>query len=120
MLASCGTSGNDERSAGTLDEAEDSKTINGRKLIAELKQTNDDPKIRNEAAVKAVNNIDEYVYDQFGGRTPELEEDFTVQAIEGPAAIAAMEQVYGGHDGFNKNGVAFFTDIAKRKPITVH
>lgn len=83
------------------------KKVSGREIIAELKQTVSESSERDKVATAQTESY-EYKEGLFGEPTPELAEDMAVQAIEGPIAIEATEKVYGGYEGFEKEGILFF------------
>ena len=88
---------------GSVEESEwqTLKLVSGREIIAELKQTAQDTPGRDQAVAA------QEEFPEFGEQTKELAEDIAVQAIEGPAALEAMEKVYGPN-GIHNEGVIFF------------
>ncbi|WHT48460.1 hypothetical protein QNH10_01050 [Sporosarcina thermotolerans] len=100
LLGGCGTDDSPKNVA-----VEDSvewkmlKMVSGREIIAELKQTAQETPKRDEAAT--IETPPEYEKP-----TKELAEDLAVKAIEGPAAIQAVEEVYG-EGGIRDEGVLF-------------
>ncbi|ARK24095.1 hypothetical protein SporoP37_04965 [Sporosarcina sp. P37] len=82
------------------------KTVDGREIIAELKQTAEESPARDRIAREQIESPD-YTGGFFGEPSKELEEDVAMQAIEGPIAIEVVEEVYGSHDAFEKEGVLF-------------
>lgn len=110
LLGGCGTEGAD-RATDTSTVKQDSwrviKTVGGREIIAELKQSVEESPQRDLVAQEQLTSTD-YKEGYFGNPSKELEEDMAVQAIEGPFAIDAVEEVYGGNGGFDKEGVLFF------------
>jgi len=115
-VGGCGTAapGKDGIDGGTAAEQDGWKTIetvDGREIIAALKQSVADSTKRNEA-VKEILARTDYVEGYLGEPSEELAADSAVQEIEGPAAIEAVEAVYGGYDGFEKEGVLFFENQA--------
>ncbi|WP_075619893.1 DUF3221 domain-containing protein [Paenisporosarcina indica] len=121
LLTGCGTGdatvSTDQKLTGdTAVKSEDPnwptiKVVSGRDIIAELKQTTTNPKIRNDAFTK-VKESEELTQGLFGKVTPELEEDMGVQGIEAQAAFQAIDEVYGGHEGLLAEGVVFFENQA--------
>ncbi|CAM3131115.1 DUF3221 domain-containing protein [Filibacter tadaridae] len=83
------------------------KTVEGRDIIAELEQTTEETRIRDEKATKVVNQED-YKNGLFGKPSPDLAEEMTVQGIEGMVVIDAFNEVYGGYEGTANAGVTFF------------
>ncbi|MGN7409435.1 DUF3221 domain-containing protein [Sporosarcina sp. SAFN-010] len=110
LLGGCGTEGTD-RATDTSSVKQDSwraiKTVGGRDIIAELKQSVEESPKRDLVALEQLTSTD-YTEGYFGNPSKELEEDMAVQAIEGPAAIDAVEEVYGADGGLDKEGVLFF------------
>ena len=85
------------------------KTISGRELLFEFKQTAKETPIRDQKAAETIKDSKE-IMEQLGGGTPEVEEQIAVQGIEGAAVIEAIEEVYGSTIDFDEYGVLFFTD----------
>jgi len=98
LLSGCGTDVSLKNGAVEDNGWKTLKIVSGREIIAELKQTVQESPEREKAATV----LEEFP--EFGEPTPELKEDMAVQAIEGPAAIEAVEKVYGD---FEKEGVLF-------------
>lgn len=104
LLGGCGTDAS-LKNVAVEDSVEDSvewktlKTVSGREIIAELKQTAKETPIRDEAATIEMAP---------GHEVPSKEwaEDLAVKAIEAPAAIQAVEEVYG-EGGIRDVGVLF-------------
>ncbi|MDW0109789.1 DUF3221 domain-containing protein [Sporosarcina aquimarina] len=114
LTGGCGTEKTNQTPAGDSTEQRDKqviKTIDGREIIAELKQTVEESPKRDSAAEEQLLST-EYKEGYLGDPSKELEEDIAVQAIEGPAAIEAIQEVYGGDEGFNNEGVLFFENQA--------
>lgn len=114
LAGGCGTAETNQTPAGIPPGQNDekvTKTIDGREIIAELKQTVEESPKRDSAAQEQLLST-EYKEGYLGDPSKELEEDLAVQAIEGPAAIEAVHEVYGGDEGFNKEGVLFFENQA--------
>ena len=88
---------------------EEPKTISGRELLFEFKQTAKETPIRDEKAEETIKNSKD-IMEQLGGETPEVKEQIAVQGIEGAAVISAIEEVYGSTMDFDEYGVLFFTD----------
>ncbi|REB11586.1 hypothetical protein DVB69_00115 [Sporosarcina sp. BI001-red] len=110
LIGGCGTEGTDGRADDSSAEQDNwgaIKNVSDRDIIAELKQTVEESPQRELASQEQLTSM-EYTEGFFGDPSKELEEDMTVQAIEGPAAIEAVQKVYGGDDGFDKEGVLFF------------
>jgi hypothetical protein len=104
LLGGCGTSEmNGTLKNGSVEDSEwqTLKLVSGREIIAELKQTAEDTHERDQA----VATLEEFP--EFEGQTEEMAEDMAVQSIEGPAALEAMEKVYGPN-GMHNDGVIFF------------
>ncbi|BAQ11805.1 hypothetical protein OXB_3336 [Bacillus sp. OxB-1] len=94
FLAGCGTA---ENSSGLAPK--EKSAGNEREIVAQLKQTVKESKLR-EAALKELEEnglLDD----------PEMKEDLAVQAIEGPAVMEALDSVYG-EEGHRKEGVLFY------------
>lgn len=110
LLGGCGTEETD-RATDTSSVKQDSwraiKTVGGRDIIAELKQSVEVAPQRDLIAQEQLTSTD-YTEGYFGNPSKELEEDMAVQAIEGPVAIDVVEEVYGGDGGFDKEGLLFF------------
>ncbi|MGG0668849.1 DUF3221 domain-containing protein [Lederbergia citrisecunda] len=99
LLGGCGTGESTQNGAVEDSGWKTLKKVSGREIIAELKQTVD-PSPEREKAIEALED-----YPEFGEPTTELKEDLAVQAIEGPAAIESVEEVYGN---FEEEGILFF------------
>ncbi|KXH84090.1 DUF3221 domain-containing protein [Sporosarcina sp. HYO08] len=82
------------------------KTIEDRSIIAELKQTTDNTTIRDKKAAE-ISEGDDFKDSMFGEPTTDLAEKLAIQGIELNAAVEAVERVYGGYEGFEKEGVYF-------------
>lgn len=100
LLGGCGTGESPQN--GVVEDSgwKTLKKVSGREIIAELKQTVQESPEREKATADA-----QTWYSDFEESTPELKADLAVQAIEGPAAMEAMEAVYGN---FEREGVLFF------------
>ncbi|WP_025783337.1 DUF3221 domain-containing protein [Sporosarcina sp. D27] len=110
LLGGCGTAGTDRAtdiSSVKQDDGGTIKTVSGRDIIAELKQSVEESPQRDLIAQEQLTSTD-YTDGYFGKPSKELEEDVAVQAIEGPVAINAVEEVYGADGGFDKEGLLFF------------
>lgn len=83
------------------------RTVEDREIIAELNQTTQDTSKRDEKAAQTVENED-FINGLFGKPTADLAEELAIQGIESMAAIDAVEDIYGGYEGFEKEGVQFF------------
>ena len=123
LLSACGTEGKpliaeDPENGQTEQSSEENETADRvgqseeqaesaleREIIAKLKQTAE-PVARNEAA-KAVVESTEFKEGYLGEPTEELAKDMAVQAIEMNAVSNALEEMYGGHEGFRKAGIVF-------------
>ncbi len=112
LIGGCGTAEDDlGQTTNELVEPKKSEengleTARGREIIAELEQTVKETPKRDALAKEQIES-DEYQKGMFGKPSPELEEDTAVQAIEAMVAIETVEDVYGGHGGFQKEGVLF-------------
>ncbi|WOV87832.1 DUF3221 domain-containing protein [Sporosarcina oncorhynchi] len=108
IVSGCGTGagGTTGTDVGEEDGWKTIKTISGREIIAELKQTVKESPEREKLAAEQVDSED-YKGGLFGDPSPELAEDMAVQAIEGPIALEALGKVYG-ENGFSEEGVIFF------------
>ncbi|EGQ20737.1 hypothetical protein HMPREF9372_3485 [Sporosarcina newyorkensis 2681] len=114
LIGGCGTaetSDTGQNASADQDGWQTVKKVAGREIIAELEQSVEEFPLRDEAAAEQINNPD-YKAGFFGKPSKELEEDMAVQAIEGPIAIEAVEDVYGGNGGFEKEGVLFIDNQA--------
>lgn len=119
LLAGCGTGDGivnaDNKNSGSttvkseVKEWSTIKVLSGRNIIAELKQSTTEPKIRNEA-FKKVKESEELIQGLLGELTPELEVDMGVQGIEAQVAFKAIEEVYG-QEGLSSEGVVFFENL---------
>lgn len=109
LLGGCGTDASPENVAvedsvegsvgDSVEEWKTLKTVSGREIIAELKQTaKETPKRDKSATIETP--------PEFEPPTKELTEDLAVKAIEAPAAIQAVEEVYG-EGGISDVGVLF-------------
>ncbi|MBS4209469.1 DUF3221 domain-containing protein [Bacillus sp. FJAT-50079] len=92
FLFGCGTEGN----LSSNKEWNPLKTVSGREIIAELKQTTRDTSKRDEKLENIQQNM-----------APEMIEDVIYQQIEGQAAIDEIDNVYGTSPGFYAEGVIF-------------
>ena len=104
LLGGCGASEMDATlKNGSIEESEwkTLKVVSDREIIAELKQTAIETPERDKAVASQM------VGPEFGEPTKELVEDLAVQAIEGHAALEAVEKVYG-QNGIHNEGVIFF------------
>ena len=108
LVASCGTADLQGEKDADQQVVEDQtvKKVSGREIIVELKQTAKETPIRDQIAADQIES-DEYKNGLYGEPSKENEEDMAVQAAEAFVAIEAVEQVYGGHEGFSKAGVLF-------------
>ncbi|WP_339252213.1 DUF3221 domain-containing protein [Sporosarcina sp. FSL W8-0480] len=114
LLGGCGTNASPKNVAvedSVVDSVGDSvewktlKTVSGREIIAELKQTaKETPKRDKSATIETP--------PEFEPPTKELTEDLAVKVIEAPAAIQAVEEVYG-EGGISNVGV-LFTELQTR------
>ncbi|MGN7385763.1 DUF3221 domain-containing protein [Sporosarcina sp. SAFN-015] len=106
LLGGCGTDASPKNVA-----VEDSvewktlKTVSGREIIAELKKTAQETPKRDKSAT--IETPPEYEVP-----TKELAEDLAVKGIEAPAAIQAVEKVYG-EGGIHSEGVIFIENQTK-------
>lgn len=107
LVGGCGTAGT-EQSTDTSSVEQDEwhviKTVGDRDIIAELSQTVEESPKRDLTAQEQLKSA----ANEYEIPSKELEEDMAVQAIEGPVAIDAVEEVYGGDGGFDKEGLLFF------------
>lgn len=106
LLSGCGTDKSTRNMTVEEDEWKTLKTVSGREIIAELEQTAKESPERDRLAAEQLES-DDYKGGFFGEPSPGLEEDMAFQAIEGPAAMEAINKIYG-QDGFSKEGVIFF------------
>ncbi|MCM3744338.1 YobA family protein [Sporosarcina luteola] len=100
LLGGCGTDASLKNVAVEDGEWKTLKTVSGREIIAELKQTVEETPKRDERATIETPP-------EFEEPTKETVEDLNVKAIEGPAVFQAVEKVYG-EGGFHHEGVIFF------------
>lgn len=100
LLGGCGTGSSPKNEAVEDGGWKTLKTVGGREIIAELKQTVEETPKRDERATIETPP-------EFEEPTKETVEDLNVNAIEGPAAIEAVEKVYG-EGGIHQEGVIFF------------
>ncbi|MCM3636298.1 YobA family protein [Sporosarcina luteola] len=102
LLGGCGTGPSSKNVA--VDDSDSGwkslKTVSGREIIAELKQTVEETPQRDERATIETPP-------EFEEPTKETVEDLNVKAIEGPAVFQAVEKVYG-EGGIHHDGVIFF------------
>ncbi|WP_432363406.1 DUF3221 domain-containing protein [Sporosarcina sp. UB5] len=104
LLGGCGTSeidGTLKSGSVVASEWEMLKLVSDREIIAELKQTAKETPARDKAVAAQAD------FPEFEGQSKEHAEDMAVQMIEGPAAMEAMEKVYGPNGIYN-DGVIFF------------
>lgn len=106
LAGGCGAGDKTQNISVLQDDWQTIKEVGGREIIAELKQTGKESPARDQAAQEQFESPD-YIGGFFGEPSTELEEDMAVQAIEGPVAIEAVEEVYGGSEGFKKEGILF-------------
>ncbi|MFS0690146.1 DUF3221 domain-containing protein [Sporosarcina sp. 179-K 8C2 HS] len=100
ILGGCGTDASPQNSSVEDSEWPTLKKVSGREIIAELKQTVEEtPKRDKRATIETPPEFEE--------PTIETVEDLNVNTIEGPAAIEAVEKVYG-EGGIRQEGVIFF------------
>jgi len=92
---------NEDKKRPTLFVARD------RNIIFELKQTTDESTIR-DAAFEKVKQNENLNQGLLGKNTPELVEALSVQSIEAPVVMEALNEVYGGQSGFSSEGILFF------------
>ncbi|WP_342536135.1 DUF3221 domain-containing protein [Sporosarcina sp. FSL K6-3508] len=114
LIGGCGTAGLDsteQNSSANQEGWQTVKKVDGREIIAELEQSVKDFPLREKAVAEQIDNPD-YKAGFFGEPSKELEEDMAVQAIEVPIAIEVVEEVYGGNEGFEKEGVLFIENQA--------
>ena len=117
ILSSCGTevstkiedSKNVESSTVKNDDKKRHALVVARdqNIIVELKQTTDESTIR-DAAFEKVKQNEELNRGLLGKNTPELVEALSVQSIEAPVVMEALNEVYGGQSGFSSEGILFF------------
>ncbi|MBD7985227.1 DUF3221 domain-containing protein [Sporosarcina sp. Sa2YVA2] len=106
LLGGCGAGSPDALRGSAIVDDHGWKTIkevSGREIIAELKQTVKESSAREKKAEEQ-KEMPEYKDGVWGEPTPELAENLAIQAIEGPVALEAVENVYGNFDG---EGVLF-------------
>lgn len=84
-----------------------SVVVRDRSIIVELKQTTDESTIR-DAAFEKVKQNEELNRGHLGKNTPQLVEALSVQSIEAPVVMEALNEVYGGQSGFSSEGILFF------------
>ncbi|AYC30139.1 DUF3221 domain-containing protein [Paenisporosarcina cavernae] len=107
IVTGCGTAVKEPVTNGEGSGSEVQKKEIEREIIVELKQ----PKIETPERDKVKAEIKErpeFKDGIYGKQTDELAENLTVQQIEGPIAITALEEVYGGQNGFQKEGIIFY------------
>lgn len=78
-----------------------------REIIVELKQTVAETPER-DRITEEIKEKQEFKDGIYGTPTDGLAENLSVQQVEGPIAIAALEEVYGGENGFRKEGILFY------------
>lgn len=100
LLGGCGTDATPKNGAVEDNGWKTLKEVSGREIIAELKQTAKETPKRDKSATIETESPE--------AKEPskELAEDMAVQGIEGPAAIQAVEKVYG-EGGIHDEGVIF-------------
>ncbi|PIC63906.1 hypothetical protein CSV79_09525 [Sporosarcina sp. P13] len=106
LLGGCGMGNETQNGSVKQDAWQTIKKVDGREIIAELKQTVEGSPGRDQVAQEQLESPD-YIGGFYGEPSLALEEDMAVQAIEGPIAIQAVEEVYGGNEAFEKEGVLF-------------
>lgn len=104
LAAGCGTAAEDPKQSN---DGQNANMVSGREIIAELEQTNTDSSSRKER-IERIKASKEFTEGYMGEPTEELAQDMGVQQLEGPAALQAIEQVYGGNEQMNEAGVIFF------------
>lgn len=100
LLGGCRTGESPQNTAAEDSGWKTLKTVSGREIIAELKQTAQETPKRDKSATL------ETPGPEYEKPSKELAEDMAVQGIEGPAAIQAVEKVYG-EGGIQDEGVIF-------------
>ncbi|MDV6379469.1 DUF3221 domain-containing protein [Sporosarcina sp. GW1-11] len=106
LVGGCGTGNVSPNGSVQRDDWQTIKKVDGREIIAELKQTVEETPGRDQAVQEQLESPD-YIAGFYGEPSTALEEDMALQAIEGPIAIQAVEEVYGGNEAFEKEGVLF-------------
>lgn len=106
LLGGCGTGNESQNGSVQQNDWQTIRKVEGREIIAELKQTVHESPAREKSTLEQLESPD-YVGGFYGEPSKQLEEDMAVQAIEGPIAIRAIEKVYGGNEAFEKEGILF-------------
>lgn len=121
LIGGCGTGDKAQNASVQQEDWQTIKEMDGREIIAELKQTADESPARDQLAQEQLESPD-YINGFFGEPSPELEEDMALQAIEGIVAVDAVEEVYGSHGEFDKEGIRFLenqTDGAAQSGVWI-
>lgn len=109
VTAGCGTASSDPPAGNKSAHGEEwpiLETADGRDIIAKLEQKGTEPSKRQQA-VKDNLAYTDFQEGYFGEQTEEAERDMEIQIVEGPAAIEAVEAVYG-MEGFDRQGILFY------------
>lgn len=104
-VAGCGTS--DKEQITLVQGSEVRKKETEREIIAELEQTVTETPERDKVLAE-IEEQPEFKDGIYGKPTDGLAENLSVQQVEGPIAIEALEEVYGGQNGFHKEGIILF------------
>lgn len=103
-VAGCGTSDQEPMPSGASTDVEKETK---REIIAELKQTvSETPK--RDLVIEEIKDYPEFKDGPHDKQTERLIETLAVQQMEGEAALAAIENVYGGENEFRKEGILFY------------
>lgn len=107
LIAGCGTS--EENHTAKLGQGTEVETKKSeREIITELKQTTTETPERDRAK-EEIMDLPEFKDGLHGKQTDKLLERLTIQQVEGEAALAAVDKVYG-LEVFGKEGILFYGD----------
>ncbi|WP_243355002.1 DUF3221 domain-containing protein [Bacillus litorisediminis] len=81
--------------------------VSNRPIIAKLEQTATETPERDQV-MNELKESKEFKEGLYGEPSDELLEDLSVQWVEGNIATSVIEEIYGGHDVFSKEGVIFY------------
>jgi hypothetical protein len=80
--------------------------ISGRNIIAKLEPAKET--LVRDKVIEQIKERREFKDGLYGTPTDDLAEELAVQQSEGEIALPLLYKIYGGNDGFNKEGVVFF------------
>ncbi|MET3697590.1 uncharacterized protein DUF3221 [Bacillus oleivorans] len=81
--------------------------VSNRPIITKLEQTATETPKRDQV-INELKESKEFKEGLYGKPSDELLEDLSVQWVEGDIVTPVIEEIYGGHDGFSKEGVIFY------------